>query len=185
MRKQHSRFTYWLETLVIRLRDLLRPPSGVLLECGIKPGMTVLDFGCGPDGFSVAAATLVGTTGRVYAVDIQPGALRIVRCAAARRGLANLQAIAAGEIGRLPAASVDMALLYDVLHIQPEASQTGRMLETVHRLLKPAGVLSVRDHHILEARLKAMVTGGGLFRLLEAGSSGLQFEKVETSEESA
>jgi predicted methyltransferase len=54
------------------LRDLIRPPRAILREAGLGPGMAVLDFGCGPGGFSVAAVRLVGPAGRVYALDLRP-----------------------------------------------------------------------------------------------------------------
>jgi predicted methyltransferase len=63
--QRHSSFTYRMELIVIRLRDLVRSPTKVLMEAGVRPGMVVLDFGCGPGGFSLAAARLVGKEGRV------------------------------------------------------------------------------------------------------------------------
>jgi ubiquinone/menaquinone biosynthesis C-methylase UbiE len=38
-------------SVVFKVRDLLQPPRKVLEEVGIKPGLRVLDYGCGPGGY--------------------------------------------------------------------------------------------------------------------------------------
>jgi MinD superfamily P-loop ATPase len=168
--------------IAIRLRDLIRPPQKVLVEAGVRNGMSVLDFGCGPGGFSMAAAGLVGPEGRVYSLDLHPLALECVWRAAERRDLKNVQAISANRMGRIPTESVDLALLYDVLHIQPDLSATRGILEAIHRVLKPKGVLSVSDHHLREPSLLSIVTGNGLFRLVRSTRWTFQFEKTEAGE---
>lgn len=55
-----SNLDFWLMSWAFRLRDWLHPLAGILHEAGVRPGMTVLDFGCGPGGLSLAAARLVG-----------------------------------------------------------------------------------------------------------------------------
>lgn len=181
MRRQHNALSYRLELLVIRVRDALRPPAAILRACGVKPGMAVLDYGCGPGGFSTAAAEIVGPAGRVYALDVRPEALKVVRRAAARRRLENVETVPSREIHRLPPATMDVVLLYDVLHVDPEASAMNDIQRRAHAMLKADGVLSVRDHHIRGARLPAIVTGTGLFRLLESTSVCSQFRRSEPS----
>ncbi len=46
---------------------------------GIREGMTVVDYGCGPGRYSTRFAKLVGEKGKVYAVDVQPLALETVK----------------------------------------------------------------------------------------------------------
>lgn len=55
-----SNFSFRLMSAEFRIRDWLHPPIKILQEAGVHRGMTVLDFGCGPGGFSLAAAQLVG-----------------------------------------------------------------------------------------------------------------------------
>ena len=135
--------------------------------------MAVLDFGCGPGSFSLAAAGQVGPEGRVYAVDIHPLAIRQVRRAAKRLGLSQLQIIRADELPRVPDGSVDIALLFDVLH---EIREPGPTLAEIRRLLRQDGVLAVTDHHLKEASLLHTVTGDSLFRLVPGGRGALRFE---------
>lgn len=178
----HNWLTYRMELCVIRLRDLIRPPAKVLLDAGVRPGMTVLDFGCGPGGFSLAAAQIVGREGVVYALDVQRAALASVRRAAARRGIDNLRLLPGDEISQVPSASVDMVLLYDVLHIDSDPASTRATLETIHRVLKSDGVLSVRDHHLQEAHLATQVVGRGLFRPTKHNRWAFRFERIATAE---
>jgi predicted methyltransferase len=180
--RRHDSLAYRLELLVIRLRDLVRSPAKVLLEAGARPGMIVLDFGCGPGGFSLAAAEIVGPKGRVYALDIHALALEAVRRATARRRVDNVQPVPASRIADVPGESIDMVLVYDVLHIDPQPDSAQEMLSAIHRLLKPKGVLSVGDHHLKEARLLRMVTGGSLFRLVARNRRTLQFAKADARE---
>lgn len=168
---------------MIRLRDLLQPPAKVLLDAGVQPGMTVLDFGCGPGGFSLAAARIVGPEGVVYALDIQPLALESVRRAAARKGLGNVRLITGDRLpSEVSEGSVDMVLLYDVLHIHPEPAANRAMLLSIHCVLKSDGALSVRDHRLQEAPLLTMVTGSGLFRPAGHNRGTFQFEKIAAQE---
>jgi len=46
-----------------------------ILEPYIKPGMTVLDLGCGPGFFTIEIARMLNCSGKVIAADIQNGML--------------------------------------------------------------------------------------------------------------
>jgi ubiquinone/menaquinone biosynthesis C-methylase UbiE len=59
------------------LRRKIHNPNRILKDY-IKEGMTVLDFGCGPGMFSIELAKMVGSKGKVIAVDLQQGMLDIV-----------------------------------------------------------------------------------------------------------
>jgi ubiquinone/menaquinone biosynthesis C-methylase UbiE len=60
------------------LRRLLQNPLKILSPY-VKEGMTVLDVGCGPGFFTIPLAQLVGSSGRVIAVDLQEGMLNKIR----------------------------------------------------------------------------------------------------------
>jgi ubiquinone/menaquinone biosynthesis C-methylase UbiE len=58
-----------------KIRRWLQNPQKILSPF-VKEGMKVLDVGCGPGFFSVELAKMVGTSGKVYAVDLQEGMLQ-------------------------------------------------------------------------------------------------------------
>ncbi len=65
--------------LSYKVRDALRQRLRYLEEAGIREGMQVLDFGCGPGSYVVPAAQMVGNSGTVYALDVQQTALTMTR----------------------------------------------------------------------------------------------------------
>ena len=44
-------------------------PEAILRSAGIGKGMTVADRGCGPGFFTLPLASMMGDSGRVFAVD--------------------------------------------------------------------------------------------------------------------
>jgi len=67
-------------------------PDEILTSIGIVPGMVFVDVGCGDGYFALPAARRVGLRGRVYAYDIDAGAVERLRQRAAQEGLGNLVA---------------------------------------------------------------------------------------------
>jgi ubiquinone/menaquinone biosynthesis C-methylase UbiE len=156
-------------------RDIFLPRKNILAEVGIEPGFNILDYGCGPGGYTIPAAQLVGESGRVYALDIHPLAVQRVQKVAAKKRLANIEAILSDCATALPDESIDAVLLYDILH---ELSEPDKVLAELHRVLKPGGILSVNDHHLTEEEITAKITGKGLFKLLRRGERVYNFNKV-------
>ena len=181
---RHGPLAYGIELWIIRIRDKLRPPRRILsAQSDLRDGMTVLDFGCGPSGFSVAAARIVGPQGRVHAYDVRSQALDAVRQAAAHARVDNIALVNEAGLQKIPMESVDMALLYDVLHGYLEPDWTKSVLTGICRVLKPEGRLSVRDHHLDDARLSAGIAGSRLFRLAEKQGDTLLFIKTGVESE--
>ena len=114
--KQKSSLDFRLMALTYRFRDWLHPPEETLAEVGIEPGYRVLEYGCGPGGFSVAAARMVGRSGKVHALDIHPVAIRAVQKAASKQGLTNIQTIHSSCATGLEAETIDVILLLDTFH---------------------------------------------------------------------
>lgn len=166
-----------LMSFIFRLRDLFNPPQRKLHEAGIKPGHTVLDFGCGPGTYAAEAAALTGTSGTVYAVDISTAATAAVQRLALRRHLPNLHAICSECTTGLPDAIVDVVLLYDILH---DLKKPGPILRELNRVLKPGGILSVSDHHMDRDQIRAVIGRDRLFKLLGEGKKTFTFVRAET-----
>jgi ubiquinone/menaquinone biosynthesis C-methylase UbiE len=125
-------------------REAEEAPDEALDAIGIAKGATVADIGAGVGYFTWRLATRTGPTGKVYAVDIQPGMLEQLRRNMADRKLANYEAVlGAVDDPHLPVGRIDMALLVDVYH---EFSQPRKMLERIRASLKPDGRMVLLEY---------------------------------------
>jgi ubiquinone/menaquinone biosynthesis C-methylase UbiE len=112
---------------------------------GIHSGSAVADIGAGSGWFSVRAARRVGSTGRVYAVDINPSYLRYIRDRAQKEKLPNIRAILGkSDDPLLPPNSVDAVLLMKTYH---EVAQPIVLLRHVHAAMHPGARLGVIDRN--------------------------------------
>lgn len=176
MDKPMSNFAFKFMSFGYKFRDLSLPRQNILKEVEIKPGFHVLDYGCGPGGYITAAARLVSESGKVYALDIQPLAIKQVQNIATKQKLANIETILSDCATGLPDQSIDVVLLYDTLH---DLSEPDAVLAELHRVLKPDGILSFNDHHMKEEKeIISKITGKGLFTLLTKGERVYNFSKV-------
>ena len=83
----------------------------------IQPGNKVADIGAGSGFHTFRMSEEVGEKGTVYAVDIQPEMLAIIKKKAKAKGVENVELVK-GEIKdpKLPAGKVDLILMVDVYH---------------------------------------------------------------------
>lgn len=162
MEKPQSGLSFKIMSLGFKLRDLVKPRGNVLQEVGIQTGFQVLDFGCGPGGYILPLEKLVGESGKIYALDMNPAAILAVKSLALKYKLGNINTILSGDATGLPDGSMDVVLLYDVLH---HLKAPDAVLAELHRVLKPEGILSVTDHHLKDEDITSRISEKGLFRL--------------------
>ena len=128
------------------LRRWRQPPDKLIERSGIKPGMTVMDLGCGSGAFTPFVARAVGEQGKVYAVDIQPAMLRQLEgklAKAENQDIKNIELRQAGAY-ELPFEDRFLDLVYMVTVLQ-EIPDRGRALREIKRVLKPGGILAVTE----------------------------------------
>jgi ubiquinone/menaquinone biosynthesis C-methylase UbiE len=118
-------------------------PDKALAAIGIARGSTVADVGAGSGYMTWRLAALVGPRGKVYANDIQPRMLDLLRKNIEQRHLDNVETVlGAPDDPRLPG-PIDLALLVDVYH---EFSEPQKMLEHLRDSLKPKGRLVLVEY---------------------------------------
>lgn len=112
---------------------------------GIVPGKVVADVGAGSGWFTVRAARRVGGGGLVYAVDINPEAIRYVEERAKKEELRNVKTILGkADDPMLPAGSVDAVLLLKTYH---EVAQPIALLQNLRAALRPGAKVGVIDRN--------------------------------------
>jgi ubiquinone/menaquinone biosynthesis C-methylase UbiE len=125
-------------------REMEEAPETALDALDIKKGSTVADVGAGSGYFTVRLSARVGDAGRVFATDVQPDMLDLLRGRLTQRHLTNVTLVqGAVDDPRLPSSSIDLVLLVDVYH---EFSAPQAMLQRIHAALKPDGRLVLLEY---------------------------------------
>jgi ubiquinone/menaquinone biosynthesis C-methylase UbiE len=113
-------------------------PDLLVKELHLTPGMTVADVGAGSGYLAKRMAPIVAP-GRVLAVDVQPQMVDLLKSLAAQPGLGNIVPILGSpDDSRLPAESIDLAVMVDVYH---ELAYPYEVVRSIIAALKPGGRL--------------------------------------------
>ncbi|MDO8577646.1 MAG: methyltransferase domain-containing protein [Dehalococcoidales bacterium] len=154
-------------------------PSSHPPVLSLLSGKVVVDYACGPGRYTIPTARMVGPTGKVFAIDIQPLAIDIVKREGAKAGLANIEArlIDSFDTG-LPDATADVVLLIDAI---TPITDREPLLKEIHRLLKPEGVLFVDSSHMSVKQAQAIVEETNLFDLVKVDGKEMVWGKRKQS----
>jgi ubiquinone/menaquinone biosynthesis C-methylase UbiE len=125
-------------------REAEEQPDVALDELRIAKGSTVADIGAGAGYMTWRLAARVGPAGKVYAVDIQPEMLQLLRKNMEQRKIANVETVL-GTVDdpKLPRDGLDLVLLVDVYH---EFSEPQAMLRRIRDSLRKDGRLVLLEY---------------------------------------
>jgi ubiquinone/menaquinone biosynthesis C-methylase UbiE len=135
--------TFIIDFINNPIRRKIQPPEGVIDHVDIQEGMKVLELGPGTGFYTLEAARRAGPSGHVYAVDIKPGVIAMLRRRIGQAGVKNIttKAASAHEIP-LPNNSVDRAFM---VHVLPEIPDKQKALQEIRRVLKNEGLLTLAE----------------------------------------
>lgn len=167
-----NKLLFELMSLEYRIKSILLPPRTVLAETGIRNGDVVVDYGCGPGRYTIPTARIVGKEGRVHAVDNHPSAMAKVNRLARKHALPWISTVPADDLGTIPRNSADVVILYDTLH---DLAEKRAAIREMGRLLKPEGLLSVKDHRLKRDELISIICEDDRFRLIAEHKRTLTF----------
>ena len=155
-------------------------PSRALAALDIRPGQVVADVGAGSGYYTVRLAERVGPTGRVFAADIQPEMLDLLRARVKRARLDQVELVRSTETDPgLPEGVCDLVLMVDVYH---ELARPQEVLRKLRGSLKPDGRLvliefrkespwvPIREEHkmsVKEARMELEAEGFRFDRVID------------------
>lgn len=125
------------------LRDGTGEVDAVVQTLRIRRGQAVADIGAG-DGYYVAKLSpLLGDSGRLLAVDVEPRYLALLRRRVTQNGWRNVDVIESlPHDPLLPGGRVDVALL---IHMYHEIEQPFGLLYHLAFSMKPGGLVGVVD----------------------------------------
>jgi ubiquinone/menaquinone biosynthesis C-methylase UbiE len=156
-------------------------PDEAIRLLQIASGASVADIGAGSGYMTVRLADKVGPTGRVYANDVQPQMIEILRRRLESKKITNV-VLVQGEVDdpKLPAATMDVALMVDVYH---ELSQPQLMLRHIRESLKPAGRLVLLEYRKEDPSIPIRLEHKMSVReaKLEVEAEGFTLSKVDES----
>ncbi len=174
----------------------LLDPKSIFGRLGLKKGMTVADFGCGRVGhFVFPAASLVGQSGTVYAIDVLKPVLESIDSKARLENISNIRTVWSNieifKATKIADESLDMAFLINVLF---QIKNPMDAIEEVSRTVRPEGKILVIDwkrsgfpfgppmeNRVSQSRINEIMGGLSLRKIddFEAGTYhyGMIFEK--------
>jgi ubiquinone/menaquinone biosynthesis C-methylase UbiE len=125
-------------------RDVWQQPKTVIQALSIAPGSRVADLGAGGGYFTWRLAEAVGPEGKVYAVDVDETALRLIEQERAQRGVAHVELVRATPTdARLPVAGVDLIFTCNTYHHLPDRTA---YFQSLARALRPGGRIAVIEY---------------------------------------
>lgn len=130
----------WIASMLSPERVRETDPFGLLRAAGLVGGMTVVDYGAGPGFFALPAAEIVGSSGRVIAVDVE-AKMREEICQRAKvMGAEQVDAVE--KSGHLEDGVADLVIASLFLHdLSPD--QRNIAVPEMHRLCSRGGRLLV------------------------------------------
>ncbi len=153
----------------------LQPPARVLDAIGVHAGMTVAEIGAGRGRYAVQLAARVGASGRVYAEDIDEGALEHLRRRCRRWGLGNVEIVLGGETDpKLPPAALDRIWIVSSYH---HFADPVALLRRARPALKPGGRLAIGEWIVIREDGRPDNTPADIVRQVE--SAGFVLERQD------
>jgi len=124
-------------------RENWNRPSDVIHALALGTGDTVADVGAGTGYFALKLSRTVGTSGTVYAIDIDPATVRDLQARVRAERLTNVR-VSQGRLDDpgLPFGALDAVLISDAYH---EMVEHKAMLRALRLALKPSGRLVILE----------------------------------------
>jgi ubiquinone/menaquinone biosynthesis C-methylase UbiE len=173
--KPMSSLSFRLMAWTMSIMDLFSNPKQLLKKVPFQKGMVVVDYACGPGRYTIPAAEIIGPKGKVYAVDIQPVAIEMVKKKAKNKSLSNVETVLVDSFNTgIPDSSADIVLLIDAIFPIKDRES---LFKEIYRLLKPSGWLFMDPSHLAPSKAKSLVENMGLFVITEFDGRNMLLKK--------
>jgi ubiquinone/menaquinone biosynthesis C-methylase UbiE len=152
-------FAFRMMKIFFIIYYFLKPARKYLEKFGIKPGYTVVDYGCGTGACIKDASSMVGINGTVYAVDVHEMAIDSVEKLIRKHNLTNVKTILTdGGKSDLKADISDLVYALDMFHM---VKDTDSFLKELNRITRKDGTLIIEDGHQPRSATKEKILRSG------------------------
>ena len=158
-------FAFKIMSLIMNIKKNFRNIDEEISLARIQTGDYILDFGCGLGFNTFPAAQKVGDNGKVFALDINPRAIKMIREKSNNSNLKNIEAILSDCDTNLEDRKIDIVYLHNTL---PLVKDKQRVLDEICRVLKVGGKLSYMSRTFSRVSGKDSMNGERLKNNLEA-----------------
>ena len=138
----------YLRRLLAPERDAWQQPDRVVKALGLKKGSTVAEIGAGPGYFTLRLARVVGKSGSVLAVEVEPKLIVVLRDRLREQRVSQVVPVLGfPDDPLLPLASCDAIVAVNVFH---HVADLPGYLKRLARSLKPGGFIADIDFQKVE-----------------------------------
>jgi len=157
-----------------RLRYKFFGPTKILQGAGIRPGMRVLEVGCGTGFFTITAGRMLGEQGYLIAMDMLAMSVEAVTKKVQAANLTNVRVIQGDALNtRLEPASVDEVIIFGV--IPAPMLPMEKLMAEMHRILRPGGVMAVWP----SSWVHQAILDSGLFKYCTKQNGVMNYQRVD------
>jgi ubiquinone/menaquinone biosynthesis C-methylase UbiE len=167
-------FSFRMMNLAFHVVDILFRPyiNKRIKKFGIKEGMTVVDYGCGPGRYTIRFSRIVGEMGKVYAVDIHELAIKAVERKIVKESLGNVKPVlVSGYDSELPDCCADIVCAIDMFFVIKKPSE---FLGELKRITKTDGMLVIDDGHQSREETKRKILNSEHWEIKEESKDHLK-----------
>ncbi len=155
----------------------IQPPEKIMDVIGLKPGMVIGDIGAGSGRYAVWFAERVGETGKVYANDIDIGALLHLSKRCKQLGFKNV-ITRLGKVTdpNIPEGILDIAFMINVYH---HLDDPVGLIKNLIPTLKPEGYLVIVENDPIKSGDTGSHSTSQEDLVDQASQAGYELIKVE------
>ena len=154
---ESSRMLRFLEDFILFSnpdRERWEKTRKILRKLRIEEGLTIADVGCGSGYFTFKFADMVGSSGKIYGIEINPLHLDYLRKFVKKNNINNVEIIESNSdgIGLAPDVKADIVFscsLFHVLYAVFKEDDRRAFINSIKNTLYPDGALIVMDNDLV------------------------------------
>jgi ubiquinone/menaquinone biosynthesis C-methylase UbiE len=158
-----------------RFRYMFFGPQKILESAGIRPGMNILEVGCGTGFFTIPAGKILGKDGTLTAMDMLPISVETVAEKVRKANLNDVVKVVKGNAldTKLENESLDEVIIFGV--IPAPMLPMEKLMGEMRRILRPGGRMAVWP----TSWVHQGIVQSGYFRFVNKRNGVSNYQRVE------